>query len=49
MLDWVQEEVQLLTNNLDHAMSCHWAHEILIDLKSAINQLGKSQHHFTYH
>ncbi|PLW24326.1 hypothetical protein PCASD_06554 [Puccinia coronata f. sp. avenae] len=37
MLDRVQEEVQLLTHDLDRAMS--WAHEILIDLKRAIGQL----------
>jgi hypothetical protein len=38
MMDRVQEEVQLLTHDLDRAMS--WACELLVDLKRVIGQLG---------
>ncbi|PLW31245.1 hypothetical protein PCASD_18064 [Puccinia coronata f. sp. avenae] len=37
MLDRVQEEVQLLTHNLDRAMS--WAHKLRMDLERSIRQL----------
>ncbi|PLW36785.1 hypothetical protein PCASD_13230 [Puccinia coronata f. sp. avenae] len=37
LLDRVQEEVQLLTHNLDRAMS--WAHELCMDLERALSQL----------
>jgi hypothetical protein len=40
MLDQVQEEIQILTQELDHSIS--WAHDHLGALNSTLKTLGKS-------